>query len=114
MEDEILKCKYRRDFCVLILCLIQTPDLSLLGFRNLLISKKYALPQTVIDSFDQTLTDIYKIGVGKLLDMVDSLDKVLSPIDNTLNESKSLTTNSSCAIAKTSVVGKLLNFLLYL
>lgn len=107
MKDEVIKCKYRRDFCVLILHLIQSPDLSLLDFRNLLTSKKYTLPKTVLDSFDESLMDINDLGVGKLLDNVDSLDKILSHLDNTLNESKSFTTNSSCAVAKSSVVGKL-------
>lgn len=110
MEDEVLRCKYRRDFCVLILRLIQSPDLTLLDFRNLLTSKKYTLPKTVLDSFDQTLADMNDVGVGKLLDIVDSLDKILSHSDNTLNESKSFSTNSSCAIAKSSVVGKFSKF----
>lgn len=108
MEDEILRCKYRRDFCVLILRLIQSPDLSLLDFRNLLASKNYTLPNTVLSSFDQTLADMNEVGVGKLLDMVDSLQKILSNSDTTLNESKSFTTNSGSAVAKTSVVGKLI------
>lgn len=106
MEDEVLKCKYRRDFCVLILRLIQSPDLSLLDFRNLLTSNKFTLPKTVLDSFDQTLAEINEIGVSKLLDILDSLEKILSNLDNTLNESKSFTTNSGSAIAKTSVVGE--------
>lgn len=110
MEDEVLRCKYRRDFCVLILRLIQSPDLNLLDFRNLLTSKKYTLPKTVLDSFDQTLADMNELGVGKLLDIVDSLDKILSHSDNTLNESKSFSTNSSCAIAKSSVIGKFFKF----
>lgn len=110
MEDEVLRCKYRRDFCVLILRLIQSPDLNLLDFRNLLTSKKYTLPKTVLDSFDQTLADMNEVGVGKLLDIVDSLDKILSHSDNTLNESKSFSTNSSCAIAKSSVIGKFFQF----
>lgn len=106
MEDEVLRCKYRKDFCVLILRLIQSPDLTLLDFRNLLTSKKYTLPKTVLDSFDQNLADMNQVGVGKLLDIVDSLDKILSHSDNTLNESKSFSTNTSCAIAKSSVIGK--------
>lgn len=106
MEDEVLRCRHRRDFCVLILRLIQSPDLSLLDFRNLLTSKKYVLPKTVVDSFDQSLKEMNEVGVGKLLDMVDSLDKILSNSDNTLNESKSFTTNAASAIAKTSVVGE--------
>lgn len=114
MDQEVLRCRYRRDFCVLILRLIQSPDLSLLDFRKLLTSKKYTLPDTVIDSFDQTLSDMNEDGVGKLLDVVDSLDKILSNLDNTLNESKSSTTNSASTIAKTSVVGKLSVYVLFL
>lgn len=106
MEDEVLKCRYRRDFCVLILRLIQSPDLSLVDFRNLLTSKKYTLPKTLVDSFDQILAEINEIGIGKLLDVVESLDKILSHLDNSVNESKSFTTNSASAIARTSVVGK--------
>lgn len=109
MEDEVLRCKYRRDFCVLILRLIQSPDLSLLDFRNLLTSKKYTLPKTVLESFDETLKELNDLGVGRLLDIVDSL-KILSHPDNTLNESKSFTTSSNNPIAKNSVVGKFIEF----
>lgn len=105
MEDDVLMCKYRRDFCVLILCLIQSPDLSLLEFRKLLTSPKFSLPETVLNSFDETLDEIREIGVGKLLDMVDSLDKVLSPSDS-VNDSKTYPTNNSFPVAKTSVIGK--------
>lgn len=111
MEDEVLRCKYRRDFCVLILRLIQSPDLSLLDFRNLLTSKQYTLPNTMLESFDKTLKELNDHGVGQLLDVVDSL-KILSHPDNTLNESKSFTMNSNIPIAKNSVVGKFIIFFL--
>ncbi|KAJ8948335.1 hypothetical protein NQ318_019320 [Aromia moschata] len=105
MDDEVLRCRYRRDFCVLVLRLLQSPDLPLLELRKLLTSKKYTLPQTLIDSFDQTLLNLNESGIGHLLDIVDSLNKIMSFSDNTMNESKSFLTNNSNSIAKTSIVG---------
>lgn len=105
MGDEVLCCKYRRDFCVLILRLLQSPDLPLWELRNLLTSKKYTLPETLINSFDQILADLNDSGIGQLSDIVDSLNKLMTFSENTINENKSFLTSGSCTIAKTSVVG---------
>lgn len=107
MDDEVLRCKYRRDFCVLILRLLQSPDLPLFDFRNLLTTEKYAIPNTVLDTFDQTLIHLHTHGVSKLLEIVDSLEKLLSYSDNTMNDSsKSFLRNGCSSIAKTSIVGR--------
>uniref|UniRef100_A0A6P7GJP6 Uncharacterized protein LOC114343268 n=1 Tax=Diabrotica virgifera virgifera TaxID=50390 RepID=A0A6P7GJP6_DIAVI len=100
MEDQALMCKYRRDFCVLTLRLIQSPDLPLFDLRKLLTSKKYVIPDSLIESFDQTLATLNEEGIGNLLDIVDTLLKIMDKSDDPLN--------SNSAIAKTSIAGKIL------
>ncbi|XP_072399918.1 anaphase-promoting complex subunit 5 isoform X1 [Diabrotica undecimpunctata] len=97
MEDQALMCKYRRDFCVLTLRLIQSPDLPLFDLRKLLTSKKYVIPDSLIESFDQTLATLNEEGIGNLLDIVDSLLKIMDKSDDPLN--------SNSSIAKTSIAG---------
>ncbi|KAJ8919973.1 hypothetical protein NQ315_006503 [Exocentrus adspersus] len=104
MEDEALRCRYRRDFSTLVLRLLQSPDLPLLELRNLLTSKHYTLPETLINSFDQTLASLDECGIGHLLDAAESLNKFMVPNDNA-NESKSFLTSTTSIIAKTSIVG---------
>ncbi|VEN54817.1 unnamed protein product [Callosobruchus maculatus] len=103
MDDEALRCKHRRDMCVLILRLLQSPDLSLSQLHDLLSSSKYVIPNNVIESFDKVLADLYKGGIGYLLDIVESLEKIMAISDTSLSESKSFILGS--AFAKTSIVG---------
>lgn len=106
-EDQILMCKYRRDFCVLSLRLLQSPDLSLYELRGLLTSKKYVIPETLIESFDQALSTLNEEGIGNLLDNVDILVKIMNRSDDHLNTSGSV-------IAKSSIVGYYLRrFIVY-
>ncbi|XP_056636653.1 anaphase-promoting complex subunit 5 [Diorhabda sublineata] len=97
MDDQVLMCKYRRDFCVLILRLLQSPDLPLLELKNLLNSKKYVIPDSLMESFDQTLATLNEEGIGNLLDIVDSLVKIMSRSEDH--------PNSTSVIAKTSIAG---------
>nr|XP_023020876.1 anaphase-promoting complex subunit 5 [Leptinotarsa decemlineata] len=96
MEDEVLRCKYRRDFSVLMLRLLQSPDLPHHELRNLFTSKKYLIPQTLIESFNQSLSTLNKLGVGNLLDIVESLQKLMNHADDPTNNG---------VIAKSSIVG---------
>ncbi|CAH1158814.1 unnamed protein product [Phyllotreta striolata] len=99
MDDLVLMCKYRRDFGVLILNLIQSPDIPLRKLKSLLASEKYTIPKSLVESLDQTLTTLNEDGVGNLSDIVDSLVKIMNRSDDHLNS----TTIS--AIAKSSIVG---------
>nr|CAI5862934.1 unnamed protein product [Callosobruchus analis] len=103
MEDEALRCKHRRDMCVLILHLLQSPDLSLTQLHDLLSSSKYVIPNKVVESFDMVLADLHKGGIGYLLDVVESLEKIMAISDTSLSESKSFMIGN--AFAKTSIVG---------
>ncbi|CAH1961189.1 unnamed protein product [Acanthoscelides obtectus] len=103
IEDKALCCKHRRDMCVLILRLLQSPDLSLSKLQDLLTSSKYVIPSEVVESLDKDLHDLYSGGIGFLLDIVESLEKIMAVPDSSLNESKSLMIGS--VFAKTSIVG---------
>lgn len=85
--------------------LLQSPDLPLAELRGLLTSTKYEIPTSVIRLFDENLAAMNAVGVGCLLDFVDTVDKILF-IDNNMNESKSFLSNNTGAIARTSIVGE--------
>ncbi|KAG5897864.1 hypothetical protein JTB14_024896 [Gonioctena quinquepunctata] len=104
-EVKVLRCKHRRDFCVLMLRLLQSPDLPHLELRNLFTSKKYSIPQVLIETFNQDLANLNSQGVGNLLDIVDSLEKIMNRADDPTNSS---------VIAKSSIVGYYLRrFIVY-
>ncbi|CAH1119671.1 unnamed protein product [Phaedon cochleariae] len=104
MENGVLRCKYRRDFCVLILRLLQSPEIPLLELYNLLTSNKYHIPQSLFESFDTTLVNLNTQGVGSLLDVTESLQKIINRPDDPLNT----------IIAKSSIIGYYLRrFIVY-
>lgn len=101
MLDEILKVKYRRGFCLLILKLIQSPDLTMEELRNLLTSNQYCVDQQFIESqFEKTLDELYTVGMDALLDVIDSFHRI---IVNEINSPDPPRTH----VNKNSVTGKL-------
>lgn len=99
-DDGVLKAKYRRDFCVLILKLLQSPDLSLEELRNVLVSTKYEVHQSVIEAFDDTLANLYSNGTGTMLDIIDSFNRIM-----TFNENIAAGVEPNCFVSKSSIVG---------
>ncbi|KAJ6641734.1 Anaphase-promoting complex subunit 5 [Pseudolycoriella hygida] len=70
--------KYRRKFCLLMLKLMQYPDLPYADLHNLLTSSRYGLSQEHLDSFESVmglLNDDY--GVDLLMDLQDVVTDML-------------------------------------
>lgn len=100
MPDEQLKAQYRRGFCLLILKLIQSPDLTLDELRSLLASKQYCIDQQFIESqFEKTLDELRTVGMDALLDIIDSFHRI---IVNEINSPDPPRTH----VNKNSVTGK--------
>ncbi|KAJ9592635.1 hypothetical protein L9F63_015690, partial [Diploptera punctata] len=72
-----LEPQYRRDFCILVLKLIQCPDLELNELQAMLTSGKYNLLPAHMQSFEKKLMEIYQKGVGSILDLVQSMQRLL-------------------------------------
>ena len=106
-EDGVLKARYRRDFCVLILKLLQSPDLSLTELSNILVSANYKVHPNVRESFNDTLANLYANGTGTMLDIIDSLNRNM-----TFNESIGPGLDTYCIVSKSSVVGYFLRRLI--
>lgn len=94
IENESLKCEYRRNFCVLILKLLQSPDLSLEELQYLLKSSKYNIPEEVITAFNDELASINDGGTDQILDTVDTFSRTMT-YDNTLDTNRSFITKNS-------------------
>ncbi|XP_049828082.1 anaphase-promoting complex subunit 5 isoform X1 [Schistocerca gregaria] len=72
-----VKPSHRRDFCMLILKLIQGPDLELKVFKKLLTEGRYSLLPSLYRSFENELLEIYKKGVGSILDLISSVGRLM-------------------------------------
>lgn len=99
--DETTKTRYRRDFCVLILKLLQSPDLTLDELHTILISPQYNVHPQIITSFNDVLLDLATNGSGSLLDIIDSLNRIMTFNDNSIVPG----IETSYFISKNSVVG---------
>ncbi|XP_015517721.1 anaphase-promoting complex subunit 5 [Neodiprion pinetum] len=72
----------RRDFCVLALKLIQSPDLDFRNLLNLLHSEEYVL-QRFAQQLEVKLDELYHKGVEGLLDLSESLMRLMdTPLDH--------------------------------
>ncbi|KAL3285340.1 hypothetical protein HHI36_019448 [Cryptolaemus montrouzieri] len=98
--DETLLCKYLRDFCVLLVKLMQSPDLELAELWNLLISPSYTVPESLKTSFKQDVREVKENGIGSLLDIIDSLNRVMA-----VNDTDPISSSNKHIVSKTSVVG---------
>lgn len=83
-----------RDFCLLSLKLIQSPDISLSDLAELLISNEFVLYESLMRKFENTIYNISKIGVRFLLDIVDSIGRLVVPSERFV------------LVGKSSVIGK--------
>lgn len=100
MIDEPLKAQYRRGFCLLILKLIQSPDLTLDELRSLLASKQYCIDQQFVETqFEKNLDELRCVGMDALIDVIDSFHRI---IVNEINSPDPPRTH----VNKNSVVGE--------
>ncbi|KAK4872855.1 hypothetical protein RN001_014884 [Aquatica leii] len=101
-----LSKQHIRDFCILILKLIQSPDLMLEELLDILTCGKYLIHQEVIDSFNDTLRHLNEDGIDYLLLVMDNIGKlILHDTDIVMNKTIS-------QINKKSVIGYYLRRLL--
>lgn len=91
-----MKPIHRKDFCILILKLIQSPDLTLPELRSLLLSGKHNIEPRFMAKFDSAIKDLYTVGVSNLLDLAEYISRLT--IDLQLN-------GIWCQINKNSILG---------
>lgn len=70
--------KYRRKFSLLLLKLIQYPDLPYMDLHNLLTSAQFGLSKEHLDSFESLMEILNDNGVEILLDLQKFVDKMMS------------------------------------
>ncbi|XP_077292217.1 anaphase promoting complex subunit 5 ida [Arctopsyche grandis] len=97
--------KYRKDFCMLVLKLIQCPDLEFKDLVAIFTSGKFNILDNHFENFCNRLKQIYDEGINALMDCIsDAVEKLM--IDQETNQ---------CIISKSSVLGLYLRrMMLYL
>ncbi|KAK9500422.1 hypothetical protein O3M35_001692 [Rhynocoris fuscipes] len=89
---------FRRDFCMLVLKLIQSPDKDYEDFIKLLESNKYTLLPELISNFKNLVQKLLESDVGHLMDIL--IDVFNIPVDSNLNNDR-----DSMLISKSSKIG---------
>ncbi|EFN74692.1 Anaphase-promoting complex subunit 5 [Camponotus floridanus] len=74
----------RRDFCLASLKLIQSADMELTALLDMLYEPEYALHRFA-DQLEVELDILYEKGVDGLLDLFDSLRRLMEPKDHSLS-----------------------------
>ncbi|XP_026328137.1 anaphase-promoting complex subunit 5 isoform X2 [Hyposmocoma kahamanoa] len=78
MVDCTMSPKYRKDFCILALKLIQCPDMEFKELEALLTDGRYNLLSVHLQNFCVRLQNIYVNGISALMDCVTStIDKLV-------------------------------------
>ncbi|XP_026487717.2 anaphase-promoting complex subunit 5 [Vanessa tameamea] len=96
MIDCTMAPKYRKDFCILALKLIQCPDMEFKELEALLTDGRYNLLSVHLQNFCVRLQNIYVNGVNALMDCVTStIDKLMIEQSETV----------PCVITRCSVLG---------
>ncbi|KAJ0181778.1 hypothetical protein K1T71_002500 [Dendrolimus kikuchii] len=106
MVDCTMAPKYRKDFCMLALKLIQCPDMEFKELETLLTDGRYNLLSVHLQNFCVRLQNIYVNGISALIDCVTStVDKLMFEQSET----------HPCIITRYSVLGAYLRrILIYL
>ncbi|CAH0404756.1 unnamed protein product [Chilo suppressalis] len=95
-EDCVVAPKYRKDFCILSLKLIQCPDMEFKELEALLTDGRYNLLSVHLQNFCVRLQNIYVNGISALMDCVTStVDKLMIEPNET----------NPCVITRYSVLG---------
>lgn len=76
-QVEVLEPHHRRDFCMLILKLIQCPDMEYDELEELLDSGQYSLLPKHVKNFRKEVTNLVKRDVGSIMEIMSNLDKLL-------------------------------------
>lgn len=71
---------YRRDFCMLALKLIQSPDMDYQDFLKLLESDKFTLVPELLVNFKDQVQDLLKRDVGRIMDILINVSNI--PVDS--------------------------------
>ncbi|KPJ15185.1 Anaphase-promoting complex subunit 5 [Papilio machaon] len=88
--------KYRKDFCILALKLIQCPDMEFKDLETLLTDGRYNLLSVHLENFCVRLKNIHVNGISALMDCVTStVDKLMIEQSET----------NPCTITRSSVLG---------
>ncbi|XP_059048895.1 anaphase-promoting complex subunit 5 [Achroia grisella] len=96
MIDCAMAPKYRKDFCLLALKLIQCPDMEFKELEALLTDGRYNLLSVHLQNFCVRLQSIYANGINALMDCVTStIDKLMIEQSET----------NLCIITRCSVLG---------
>ncbi|CAK1549834.1 unnamed protein product [Leptosia nina] len=78
MSERTIAPKYRKDFCILALKLIQCPDMDFKELEALLTDGRYNLLSVHLQNFCVRLQNIYINGINALMDCVtSSVDKLM-------------------------------------
>ncbi|KAL4704067.1 hypothetical protein ACJJTC_001989 [Scirpophaga incertulas] len=94
--DCVIAPKYRKDFCILALKLIQCPDMEFKELETLLTDGRYNLLSVHLQNFCVRLQNVYVNGISALMDCVTStVDKLMIEQNET----------HPCVIARFSVLG---------
>ncbi|CAH0749049.1 unnamed protein product [Diatraea saccharalis] len=95
-KDCVVAPKYRKDFCILSLKLIQCPDMEFKELETLLTDGRYNLLSVHLQNFCVRLQNIYVNGISALMDCVTStVDKLMIEPNET----------NPCVITRYSVLG---------
>lgn len=70
--------EYRRKFCMLLLKLIQYPDMPYKDLYLLITSEKYRLHEQHLESFKTLMTLLNKLGIEVLFKLQNLIDKLIS------------------------------------
>lgn len=70
--------KYRRQFSMLLLKLIQFPDLPYKDMHNLLTSSAYGIDATHLESFESLMDILLTLGIEILFDLQKFIDKLMT------------------------------------
>ncbi|CAG5021635.1 unnamed protein product [Parnassius apollo] len=96
MIDCTMAPKYRKDFCILALKLIQCPDMEFKDLETLLTNGRYNLLSVHLENFCVRLKNIHVNGISALMDCVTStVDKLMIEQNET----------NPCVITRCSVLG---------
>ncbi|XP_063376218.1 anaphase-promoting complex subunit 5 isoform X1 [Cydia fagiglandana] len=96
MIDCTMAPKYRKDFCLLALKLIQCPDMEFKELEALLTDGRYNLLSVHLQNFCVRLQNIYVNGISALMDCVTSA------VDKLMIEQTEINT---CVVSRCSVLG---------
>ncbi|XP_018335499.1 anaphase-promoting complex subunit 5 isoform X2 [Agrilus planipennis] len=95
---EKIRPRHVQDFCILILKLIQNPDLTLLELRNLLVSDKYTVHKHLLKEFDKVLDNVNSKGMRYFLDLIDEVRRLILRDMDTVRKTSHLQINKSSVV----------------